>query len=126
MTTIFGIIVIFVVVVGMVFYAIGATNHTTQLPKCCLTCMHEHNHNFGLFTPYCCDHYGIGSLRSRVESQERIVWELRREFELNLKQRSRTVFYSPTIEQQKVTDQIVKSAKSAEKLTEELYGIIKE
>ena len=55
--------------IAFVSYGLGKISGTDPLPRCCLECLHEHNHSlpFDLCGGVCCNHYGIGGLREEIQ-----------------------------------------------------------
>lgn len=113
-------------VVLFIGYIIGIVSQSDPLPDCCLKCLHTHGHDCFRFSPYCCDHFGIGALRSgnahlRTDNEvlRRTNRTLNEAFD-NLQLASKSVAYAKSIDEQEVVDLLIKATKPLAELKERL------
>jgi hypothetical protein len=116
-------IIITLVVLAIITWIVIAVNAATPLPPCCMRCL-DNNCRCLHFQPYCCDHYSLNSIRSKLSEQERLIWELRRDFELNRKLATKPIFYAKSIKEQEQVDLIEKSRKAAEQIAKDLELVL--
>lgn len=119
--------IISLIVIAILFiitWIVIATTNTQSLPKCCLDCLHNHDHFHGY--PFeCCDHFGMRSLKQE-NSSLRLRNQMLENQILSVKPLFQTEkVYASTVEQQEVIDRISKLIPGAEKLVADLKQSIK-
>lgn len=116
------LIILGVMIVAIIAYIAGAINNTEPLPRCCFECMTEHRHCFGMFSPHCCDHYGIGSMRDKIRSLELDKDILNRQLNILLEDRARTsrTVYASSLKERELVDIITKGSEKAKELAKSL------
>jgi len=110
-------IIITLIVLFIITWIVIAVNSTQSLPPCCLRCLHNDCRCLQ-FSPYCCDHYGIGSLRrenenlrrENLELQSKLLYEIRKE----------STVYAKSVKEQEYVDIITRGQKTAEQLLKDL------
>lgn len=133
MTIILGIVI--GIIIFVIAFIIGKVSEVEPLPGCCLECMNKHHNKCGFpqFTQFCCDHYGIDSLRNEIDILRRCNEELRRKVSFieskscpmihairNEPCRCGSRIYAKTIEDQKIMDLLIKGLVPLEELKDKL------
>jgi len=117
--------------VVFVSYGIGKISATEPLPRCCLECLHEHNHSlpFGLYGDVCCNHYGIGGLRAEIQKLNNKCYANEatiRQLQYELGNRSIDRYFRSCEEKSNwLNKDLCATKKQAEEKIEELQKIIK-
>lgn len=99
------IIVSSLVILFIITWIVIAVNGIDPLPPCCMKCLSS-GCDCLKFQPHCCGHQDLTDIRLKLSANERMVWELRRDFELNQKLSSRRIFYGKSVKDQEIADNL--------------------
>jgi len=119
-------IVIVAIVVAVIAYIIGSVNNNPSLPRCCLTCLHEHRH--GIYPPFvdtgvCCNHFGFTDIKKRLsdlEVNQRVIDKQFNEIKYNMKMGVNPILYAKSIPEQEIIDSLTKGLKPLNELVNKL------
>lgn len=115
-------IIVTLVILFVITWIVIAVNLTEPLPRCCLNCLHG-GHKCMQFGEFCCDHYGIGTLRKEIADLRMEKIKLDRMYQAiqeDLRSTNRERYFAIDKERQDLVDIIIKSKKTAEELVREL------
>jgi len=126
------IIIVSIFVISIIIsFICGKVSGIEPSPRCCLECLHEHNHSlpFDLSGGVCCNHYEIGGLRNNIQELNNKIYVREskiRQLEMELENRSIDRYFRSCEEKSNwLNKDLCATKKQAEEKIEELQKIIK-